>query len=445
MRFNGIHFSLSVLASLGLVTLSGCGGGDNDSASFAQTVDASKNTITQIALTEETTTVHVQGSYQFKVNGLDAEGKVIADLTNKASWKLSDSALGSVNNGLFKGKGTKGDMGEVKLTVSYAGIVDEALVKLTDAELRGVTVSHDSPDASVDVCKNTRFNYKTLFSDDGSYDYPLTWKVTSSTQADIASFPDAKISTLRTTKSGVIKVVATGKDSTGKEIPSPEFEFTINQNLLAINLTPSETIELRQGQTRKLSVRGTYKDGSNVDIINNASLKSSNENVLKVSATGEITAVSGSATGTEVEVTASCDTIEKKLLVKVTKPEMEKIEIIGSANTNSTESLTVSVGAEINPRIKVTYPSTSNLAPEVYGGTNSEWTFTGLPTGFDQSALTAKVNADGEVEIKVKDSLVLTQSVTVTLNTRLFDSNNKTIIGTAGSELKDSIQLTINR
>lgn len=444
MRFKGIHLSVALL-SLGLVALTGCGGGDNDSARFAQTVDASKNTITQIALTEDTTTVHVQGSHQFKVNGLDAENKVIADLTSKASWTLSDSALGSVSAGLFKGKGTKGDMGEVKLTVSYAGITDEAIVKLTDAELRGVTVSHKSPDASVDVCKNTSFEYTTLFSDNGNYDYPLTWKVTSSTPAGIASFPDTKLSALRTTKSGVIKVVATGKDTTGKEINSPEFEFTINPNLIAINLTPAETIELRQGQKRTLSITGNYKDGSSVDITNNASLKSSDEAVLKVSATGELTAVSGSAAGTEVEVTASCDNIEKKLLVKVTKPEIQKIEIIGSANTNSTESLTISVGAEINPRIKVTYPTTSNLEPEVYKGTNSEWTFTNLPTGFDQSSLTAQVNTDGEVEVKVKDSLVLTQSVTVTLNTRLFDSNNKTIIGTDGSELKDSIQLTINR
>jgi hypothetical protein len=89
MRFKGIHLSVALL-SLGLVALTGCGGGDNDSARFAQTVDASKNTITQIALTEDTTTVHVQGSHQFKVNGLDAENKVIADLTSKASWTLSD-------------------------------------------------------------------------------------------------------------------------------------------------------------------------------------------------------------------------------------------------------------------------------------------------------------------------------------------------------------------
>ena len=102
MRSKGIHLSLALIASIGVISLSGCGGGDGDSARVAQTVDATKNTVTQIALTEDNITVHVQGSHQFKVNGLNAEGKVVADLTGKASWELSDAKLGSIKNGLFE-------------------------------------------------------------------------------------------------------------------------------------------------------------------------------------------------------------------------------------------------------------------------------------------------------------------------------------------------------
>ncbi len=445
MRSKGIHLSLALIASIGVISLSGCGGGDGDSARVAQTVDATKNTVTQIALTEDNITVHVQGSYQFKVNGLNAEGKVVADLTGKASWELSDKKLGSIKNGLFEGKNTKGDTGEVKLLVSYAGIADETIVKLTDANLKSVAVSHDSPNASVDVCKNTSFKATTTFEDGKPYDYPVTWKIAASTPVNIASFPDAKSSALSTQKSGVIKVVATGVDNFKKEVPSPEFEFTIAANLASVDLTPSESFELRQGQKKTIKVTGTYLDTSTADITKNASLTSSNTSALTVnSSTGEITAVSGSPDGTDVTLTASCDGVSKEIVVKVTKPEMQKIEIIGSSSTNATESLSISVGGKINPRIKVTYPSTSNLDPEVYKGINSEWTFTNLPTGVDGNKLTAKVDANGEVEVEVNDSLALTSSTIITLNTRLFDKNNKTIIGSDGSELKDTIQLTIS-
>ncbi len=346
---------------------------------------------------------------------------------------------------MFEGKNTKGDTGEVKLLVSYAGITDETMVTLTDANLKSVAVSHESANASVDVCKNTSFKATSTFDDGKSYEFPLTWKITGSTPVNIASFPDVNSSTLSTKKNGVINVTATGVDNDKKEISSPEFQFTIAANLASVDLTPSESFELRQGQKKAITVTGTYRDNSTADITKNASLTSSNTSALTVnSTTGEITAVSGSADGTDVTLTADCDGITKTLVVKVTKPDMQKIEIIGSANTNATESLSISVGSKINPRIKVTYPSTTNLAPEVYKGTNSEWTFTNLPTGIDGSKLTAKVDANGEVEIEVKDSLTLTSSTVITLNTRLFDKNNKTIIGSDGSELKDSIQLTIS-
>lgn len=447
MRSKGIHLSLALAASMGMVSLGGCGGGDGDSARLAQTVDATRNTVTRIALVKdednEQVTVHVQGSHQFKVEGLNTEGKVIADLTNKASWTLSDSNLGKVKNGLFEGKNTKGDTGEVKLLVSYAGITDETIVKLTDANLVGVTVSHDSPNASVGVCKNTSFKAKTLFSDDGSYDFPLTWKIAGSTPANIASFPDPKSSVLSTQKHGVIRVTATGEDSTKKEIVSPEFEFTIAANLASVDLTPSESFELRQGQKKTLVVTGNYQDNSTENITKNASLSSNNTNALTVnSTTGEITAVNGSPDGTEVTVTASCDGVTKSVVVKVTKPEMQKIEIISGSNTTSTESLSVSVGSNIEPRVKVTYPTSSNLEQEVYSGTNKEWTLSNLPTGFDEGKL--KLNAEtGKLE--VDSSLILNSSTIITLNVRLFDKDNKTILGSDNTELKDSIQVTINR
>lgn len=443
MRSKGIHLSLALVASLGAASLVGCGGGDNNSERVAQTVDASKNTVTQIALTDNDVTVHVAGKHQFKLNGLDAEGKVVSDLTSKASWKLADNSLGKIKDGLFEGKNTTGDAGEVKLLVSYANMSQEITVKLSNANLTGVTVSHDSPDASVDVCKNTSFKATTAFSDNGQYDYPLTWKITGSEPANIASFADAKSAALSTKKSGVIKVTATGLDNDKKEIVSPEFAFTVAANLLDISLTPSEAIELSQGQKATLKVTGAYRDNSTADITKNAVITSSNTNALTVNATtGELTAVSGTAGGTEVTVTANCDNVTKTLTVKVLKPDLQKVEIIGQTNTTSTETLSVSVGGNVKPRIKVTYPTSTGLDPEVYSGTNTEWTISGTPVGYDESKVSLNATTG---EITVDSSMVLTSSIIVTLNVRLLDKDNKTLTAPDGSELKDSLQLTINR
>jgi hypothetical protein len=443
MRSKGIHLSLVLVASLGIISLTGCGGGDNDSARLAQTVDASKNTVTRVALTEKDVTVHVQGTHQFKLEGMDSEGKVVADLTSKASWKLSDSSLGKIKNGLFEGKNKKGDTGEVKLVASYAGLSEEIIVKLSDANLIGVTVSHASPNASVDVCKNTSFKASTSFSDSGTYDYPLTWKITGSEPANIASFASASSPELSTKKSGVIKVVATGLDNSKKEVLSPEFEFNISPNLTDITLTPSDTLTLRQGQKATLKVVGSYRDGSTETITKNASITSSNTSALTVnSSTGELTAVSGSAAGTDVTVSANCDSVTKTLTVKVTKPDMLKMEIVGQTSTTATETLSVSLGASVEPRIKVTYPAAASLDPEIYSGSNTEWTITNTPTGYDESKVTLNAVTG---KVTVDSSMVLSSSITVTLNARLFDKDNKTIVGTDGSELKDSIQLTINR
>ncbi len=71
MRSNGIHFSLALLASVGLFSLTGCGGGDGDgdSARLAQIADASKNTVTSIAIADNEQYVHYKGFYQFELLG----------------------------------------------------------------------------------------------------------------------------------------------------------------------------------------------------------------------------------------------------------------------------------------------------------------------------------------------------------------------------------------
>lgn len=441
MLSKGTYYSLALLLSMGALGLSGCGGGDGDSARLAQTVDASKNGVNKIALADTETDgyVHIKGNLQFNLIGTDATGKEI-NLNNKATWTLSDKSLGTVKNGLFTAAGKKGD--GLVLSATYAGLPTQTQnITLSDANLTGITVSH--PTGSVDVCKNTLLVAQTTFSDGKNYDYPLTWALGDSASATLASFADETKAELSTKKSGVIKVIARGKDNDDKVITSNELLFNIDSTLTKLTLTSDKNLEMRQGQTATLTATGEYENTTSENITKNASLKSDNTNALTINTTtGVITAGNGSFAGTEVNVSASCDDVVSTLVITVTKPELLKMEIVSNDSTSATESLSVSVGSSVKPRIKVTYPTSTGIDPEVYVGTNVEWEITNTPAGYDSSKVT--LNEDTG-EVTISSSMILDASMIVTLSAKLLDEDNKVMTGTDGTELKDTIQLTINR
>jgi len=441
MRSKGIHYSLALLLSMGAFGLSGCGGGDGDSARVAQTVDASKNGVTKIVLADTETDgyVHIKGKLQFNLIGTDSTGKEI-NLNNKATWTLNDKTLGTVKNGLFTAAGKAGT--GLVLSAAYAGLPTQTQdIILSDANLTGIVVSH--PTSSVDVCKNTTFVSTTTFSDGKNYDYPLTWALADSASTQLASFADETKPELSTKKNGVIKVIARGKDNDDKIITSNELPFTIDNSLTKLTLTSNKALEMRQGQTATLTATGDYKNSTSENITKNASLTSSNTSALTVNATtGLITAVSGSFTGTDVTVSATCDGIPSTLVIKVTKPEIQKMEIVGQTSTTATEALSVSVGSSVEPRIKVTYPSSTAIDPEIYSGKNTLWEITSTPAGYDSS----KVTLDSTTgKVTISSSMVVDSSIVVTLSAKLLDSDNKVMTGSDNTELKDTIQLTINR
>jgi hypothetical protein len=441
MRSKGIHFSLALLVSMGAFSLSGCGGGDGDSARVAQTVDASKNGVTNIALADTSTDgyVHFNGKLQFNLIGTDNTGKKI-NLNNKATWTLSDKSLGSVKNGLFIAAGKMGT--GLVLSAAYAGLPTQTQdIVLSDANLIAIAISH--PTNTVDVCKNTTLASATTFSDGKNYDYTLTWALGDSSSTLLGSFADETEPELSTKKSGVLKVIARGKDNSGNVITSNELELTVKNSLTKLTLTSDKALEMRQGQTAKLKVVGDYQGSESAEVTKNASLTSSNTAALTVNAsTGVVTAVNGSFTGTDVTVTASCDGIPSTLVIKVTKPEIQKMEIVAKDSTTATESLSVSVGGNVEPRIKVTYPSSAAIDPEIYSGTNTLWEISNTSTGYDSS----KVTLDSKTgKITISSSLIVDTSITATLSAKLLDSNNKVLTGSDGTELRDTIQLTINR
>lgn len=433
----GAAYSLTLLLVAGVLGLTGCGGGDNgDSARVAQTVDASKTGVVSVALEDNQGSIHVSGNLQFNLIGTDKDGKQ-SNLNDKTTWTLSDPRLGDIKNGLFT---AAGQVGTFTLTASYAGLTDSQLVTLTDADLIGITVEHAS--GAVDVCLNTQFTAKALFKDGKYYNYPLTWSLVDPASRELASFADETKPELATKKSGAVKVVAKGKNNAGEVITSPEYILDIDPNIVALVLTSDKSTEMNQGQTATATATAEYRSGAKAPITANASLRSSNETVMTVNpATGLITAVAGTRLGTEVNLTANCDSTPAVLPLKIFKPEIRTMEIIGETGVlTSTETIQVRVGGDVDPRIKVNYAGTG-FDPEVYTGEDVKWRFTEDSNSYDAD----KITIDGSSGlIKVDASLVLTVNQILTVEARITKLNGEdTEVGSDGNELKDTIKLTI--
>ena len=67
MRSKGLQLLSALALSASAFTLNSCGGGDGDSARVAQTVDASKNGVYRINITENLGYVHFKSFYQFEL------------------------------------------------------------------------------------------------------------------------------------------------------------------------------------------------------------------------------------------------------------------------------------------------------------------------------------------------------------------------------------------
>lgn len=432
MRSKGIHLSLALVASLGAVSLVGCGGGDNDSARLAQTVDAAKNSVTKITIAANEQYVHYKSFYQFELIGSDDKGAQV-NLTSKATWKISDPKLGSIKNGYFKASGVAGNF---TLTAEYAGIVAEPQeINVSDANLVKVTVQHSS--GAVDECLNTTFTAVAEFDNGRTLPYPLTWKVAEG--GAIASFKDSTKGTLNTNNSGTIKVVASGLDNANTEIPSTPFDFVINEALTKITVTTSKTTDLRDGDTATVTVKGTYADpNSSIDIIDNAALTASPSNLLKIEGT-KITAQNGTANGSVVTLKGSCGGTEGTQELTIKERQLKAIEIKNS-NGGSTSNLTVAEGSNIDLNVTATYADdttrddyTNNVFWEIDDRNNN------IPDASED-----KVTISSAGVLSVSSDLNLGISAVIFVTAEVRDSNGNVIENPSGDEIKDDINITIN-
>src|SRR5690606_3502595 len=104
----------------------------DESRHIAQTVTANKLGIVSTHLQENNGYVHINGTQQFTVIGVKADGSRV-DLSDKTIWRVSDRTIGSINDkGFFKPTGT---VGELTLTAMFAGQTHTQQIIVSNADL----------------------------------------------------------------------------------------------------------------------------------------------------------------------------------------------------------------------------------------------------------------------------------------------------------------------
>lgn len=435
MRSNPIfskrtHLGLALVASLGVIGLTGCGGGDGDSARIAQMVDASKNTVTKIAIADNDQYVHFKSFYQFELIGTDDAGTQ-TNLTNKATWKISDSSLGKIKNGYFTAAGVAGNF---TLTAEYAGIVAATQeISVSDANLIEVTVVH--PTGSVNECQNTDFTAQALFDNGKILPYNLTWKVL---EADgIASFNDPDKSTLNTKNSGSIRVVASGINNSGQEVTSGEFNFTVNDALSSVAISTGRTSnEMRDGESTNVTVRGTY-GSQTVDITGNATISATPANLLAIEGT-KITAQNGNANGLSVTLTGSCGGAEGTQQLTIKERQIKSIEI---KNGEKISDIRLVRGGNIDLNVTAIYSDDNKN--ENY--TNVVWKIDYRNAAIADSEKSKITLSSTTGELSTTSDLNLSaSSIVIYVIAEVHDSTGAIIKSPSGADLKDEIDVTIS-
>jgi hypothetical protein len=431
-----IWLTVSTLLLSGAV-LSGCGGSSTESKQVSQAVTANRLGITSTYLQENNGYVHINGSQQFRLLGIDGTGAVI-DLSERTIWRLSDSSFGSITSkGLFTPKGIPGEM---VLTAEFAGQVHTQPLIVSNADLVSITVSAETP--VVSVCQTATVAAEALFDNGLALSYPFHWSVNPA--SELASFPDPSVPRLATYKSGPVNVVASGTSNAGADIQSPPVTIDIIDNLSSLALTATDPapdsnseLRIRQGEQITLAVTATYLDGSSANITPNAQLSVHPATGGSIDDAGRFTAQNGSYEGTRISLSGSCNDELAELAVFVLKPQLDTIDI---KNPNS-NAPTVSLTEGNSARLLVTADYVDDLGQDDDYRHNLEWRIDeSRSDNFDRD----RVTLDDTGRLATSRELNLTTSLRLVVRARVLDDNGVPLLNRAGETLEDTIDVLVN-
>ena len=235
--------------SVGTATITAAFGGKSGSATL--TVTAA--TLVSIKVTPPTASVPMGLTQRFVATGTFTDGTTV-DISNTVAWSSGTIAVATV---LSPGVATGESLGTATITAALGGKSGSATLTVTAATLSSITVT--PPTASVPMGLTQRFVATGTFTDGTSLDISntVTW---SSGAIAVATVLSPGVATGESLGTATITAALGGKSGSAT--------LTVTAaTLSSIAVTPA-TASVPMGLTQRFVARGTYSDGTSLDISN---------------------------------------------------------------------------------------------------------------------------------------------------------------------------------
>jgi len=286
------------------VAFSGCGGGSSHKNS-----QSTGTTRTLVSITvygaNAARSLAAGSTLQLTAQGNYSDG-TIADISSQVTWSSSDSTLATLSN---SGLLTSYKSGSVIATASQGSVAGTLVV--TVAGLKSITVA--APVPSLASGSTEQLTATAVYSDSStqSITSQAAWQSSDPTIAVVSASGN-----LTALKTGSVTVTATWNSisgTAGVSVPAP--------GLFSITVTPL-VFSIASGQSKQLSVLGTYADGTSQDVTSQATWSSSTS-AATVDSNGLVT---GSSAGTST-ITATIGSKSGSAVATVSAAMLQTISL----------------------------------------------------------------------------------------------------------------------
>jgi len=371
-------------------------------------------------------------TYQYKAMGYYADNSTV-DLTSSVTWSSSDTSKLTMSNA----SGTSGQAspvaaGAVTIYAKSGTITGQLDVTVSAAALISITLKPTSI-SSLIVGLSSSFTATGLYGEGSDTSTQFSIDVTT---AATWTVDDSTIATVGNTTSTAGQVTGVGKGTanvtaTLSGIKATASVSVITATLLSITVSPS-TASVRVGKTYPFTAKGTFDNGTEMDITSSVTWTSSNTSVATISnASGSIGVATGVASSsTAVTITATLSTISGTASLTVNEAQIVSISIqpatTQTITAGSTQSYTVNAvyenGTTSTIQTGVTWTSSNTAVATIAasaagggfpgGGTTGGATATGVAAG--NTKITASYTSSAGTTFTDTQTLVVNAKATIT-------------------------------
>ncbi len=278
-------------------------------------------TLLSLSINPAAATISPSTTVGLKATATYSDGTTV-DVTASAAWTSSDTTVATASAGLVAGIAP----GSATIDAAFGGMTGSATITVSPATLLLITITPANP--SLPIGGTLSFKATGTYSGGATQDLTtsVTWSVGDSTIASVSNAPG---------QNGVATPLKVGTTSVQASLGGVTGSTTLTvtaATLQSIAITPS-TLSLVQGAKQLVTAKGTYSDGSTLDVTTTCTWSRANAAVATVSngagSQGQLAAVGVGTT------TISCTLagVTGSATVTVTSPTLGSLAVSPIAPT----------------------------------------------------------------------------------------------------------------